>query len=193
MNIIQVGCNKGNDHVYKYILENIDRIKNIYLIDVSKEAIEIAKENYKNIKNVYFYNIAICDSEDIKELEIFYAEDLSSGHLSSRKNHHTDHNNPNPINSFFIKAITINKFIEENNIGHVDILFIDTEGLDCKIVSSINLDIYNINQIYFEHMHSEKSFDNGNSEIYKNTIKKLINNNYHINKLSEDTIAIKEG
>jgi hypothetical protein len=61
MNIIQIGCNDGNDHVYSYIKDNIENINNIYLIDVSNKALEKAKLRYANIPNAYFYNLAICD------------------------------------------------------------------------------------------------------------------------------------
>jgi FkbM family methyltransferase len=191
MNIVQIGCNDGNDHVYNYIVKNIDSIKNIYLIDASKESIKNAELHYKDISNVKFFNIGICESEDMKELEIFYAENLSSEHLSFRKNHHTDHGNPNDISSFNVKSMTINNFIKENNIDIVDILYIDAEGLDCRIVQSIDFKTYDIKKIHFEHQHCENTFSEGNCNEYINVIGKLKEYGYLIEKNGPDTIAVK--
>jgi FkbM family methyltransferase len=191
MNIIQIGCNNGNDHAYIYIKDNIQDIKNIYLIDVSSKALEKAKLRYIDISNTNFYNLAICDSEDIKELEIFYAEDISSEHLSFRKNHHTSHGNKNTINSFNIKSITINNFIKENKIDIVDILYIDTEGLDCRIVQSIDFNMCNIKKIHFEHVHCEHPFSQGDCNEYINVVNKLTEYGYTVEKMHSDTIAVK--
>lgn len=158
---------------------------------MSKESIDLAKETYKNIPNTNFFNIGISDNENQDKLEIFYADDIKSPHLSYRKCHHSDHNNRHPVYSFYINCMSLNKFIETNNIDPLDILYIDTEGLDCNIVLSIDLDKYNIKKIQFEHMHSEKSFDDGNSFTYTQVCKKLKEAGYRIEKIDGDTIAVK--
>jgi hypothetical protein len=102
------------------------------------------------------------------------------------------HGNKNTINSFNIKSITINNFIKENKIKTVDILYIDTEGLDCRIVQSIDFKTCNVKKIHFEHAHCENTFSQGNCNEYINVVNKLTDAGYIIEKMYSDTIAIKE-
>ena len=40
---------------------------------------------------------------------------------------------------------------------NVDVLFIDAEGIDDKIIYSINFDKYNINKLYYENLHVDNT------------------------------------
>jgi hypothetical protein len=59
-----------------------------------------------------------------------------------------------------IKAMSINTFFKKYELTDIDILFIDAEGLDDAIISSIDFGSFNIKKIYFENLHLK------NPEIY---------------------------
>ena len=52
--------------------------------------------------------------------------------------------------------MTINKLFDKHNLIDIDILFIDAEGFDDRIIKDIDFGKYNINQLYYENMHIDK-------------------------------------
>ena len=50
-----------------------------------------------------------------------------------------------------IKTITLNKFIKENNIKNIDVLKIDTEGYEYKVLNGTKEQLNKVKYIYFEH------------------------------------------
>ena len=187
MNIVQIGCNNGRDHVLSFILSNQNNVENIYLIDASDKSIELAKDTYKNFKNVKFYTMAISDNENVDELELFFPSgDKVSEHISYSKNHVEKHLHPN-VDSFLIKASTLNKFLDENQIKSNIYLFIDTEGLDCRIVNTIDFDKFDIKFIRYEISHCAASC-NG---CYEESISLLNCKNYKISRVVDDIIGEK--
>ena len=49
--------------------------------------------------------------------------------------------------------MTLNQLLYRYNIREVDVLFIDTEGFDDKIIESINFNEFKIKEIYYENLH----------------------------------------
>ena len=52
-----------------------------------------------------------------------------------------------------VPSVTINQLLDKYQLTDIDVLFIDTEGFDDKIIKSIDFDKYNIKEIYYEHLH----------------------------------------
>jgi hypothetical protein len=57
------------------------------------------------------------------------------------------------VTSSKINNISINDLFKKYNLTSIDILFIDAEGYDDKIIKSINFDEFDIKKIYFENLH----------------------------------------
>jgi hypothetical protein len=52
-----------------------------------------------------------------------------------------------------VKCLSINNLFKKYNLVDIDILFIDTEGIDDLIIKSIDFDTFKIREIYFENLH----------------------------------------
>ena len=192
MNIVQIGCNYGNDHVFQYISENKDSISNAYLVEPIKNAFNLAIENYKDFPNVKLFNMAICIDENQDELELFTPSDEYRYEATSFSLKHVQmHFKGNDITSFKVPCKTISRFFDDLNLTQIDRLYIDTEGMDCKIIQTIDFNKYNIKRLQFEHIHSEQCVDFGNSQTYSELVQSLKNMGYGIHTYEYDTIAEK--
>lgn len=79
-----------------------------------------------------------------------------------------------------LPTFTLEKILDKNNIRHVDVLLIDTEGYDYKIVKQINFKKIKPKLIIFEHINLSKVDK-------ESSIKLLTQNGYRI-KAAEDGI-----
>lgn len=156
MNIVQIGCFDGNDDVYSFVSQNYMNIKKLILVDVLEEKIQEAKKRYSRYAFVDYVNIAIVDNDNIKNIVIYKPKNIVHGQLTSiYKNNISKFFQDPEIEQFDIDCITINKLFEKFYLKHIDRLYIDTEGLDCKIINSINYELYTINYIEYEYVHSD--------------------------------------
>ena len=151
MNLIQLGTNIANDD-FANIVKSLDKSKINNLILV--EPLDVCNYNisrcYKDY-NFIIENVAINTDPFIKK-ETFYVSKLNF--LSSLKQGHIEKHNTREIpKQIQIDAITINELFEKHRIHYVDILFVDCEGIDDKIIKSIDFDKYDIDKIYYEHIH----------------------------------------
>ena len=183
MNILQIGCNHGQDHVLEYIQSQTD-INQIILIDASLASLERCKETYQNIPNCKFLHNAVV-TDDSQFVNLFVpTNDHTSGHSSLSFDHVLKHNHEN-ISAIKVPAININVLLEIYK--PVDRLYIDTEGLDAQLVSAINFSKYKIPYIFFEFVHSDGAFSVGqNFERAKNL---LLNNGYQLTRVDTNIKA----
>jgi FkbM family methyltransferase len=188
MKILQIGCYDGNDHVYEYVSSNKDKITELYLIEPLSEALIMAKQLYSKLDFVKFYEMAIVD-DDINEVEFFYPKNIQEGQTSSINKNHSKLFQTEMI-SKKILAIKLDKFLEKHQIFNLDRLYIDTEGLDCKILNSLDLNRFNISFIEYEYIHSDGTHNFG--PIGEALERKLESHGYKIyNSLPFNKIAIK--
>jgi len=178
MNIIQIGCHIGNDHVYDFISTN--HCDKIILIDANPYVLEICKKKYSNISNVTFLNYAIVpDYTNNSSFIKFYIpkNDLISAHCSVSLEFIQKHDHKEWLEET-VPCITLNDLFEKIDISDIDRLYIDAEGLDAQIISSLNFSKNNIQYIYFEHMHSDGAFSHGLN--LEQAISRLKNNGYEL-------------
>lgn len=178
MNIVQIGCHTGEDHVYDFISKN--SCDKAILIDANPYVLDICELKYKNINNVTFLNYAIVPeySNNSKFIKFYIPQkDKISAHCSLSLDFIKKHNHEQWIEEE-IPCMTLNElFLETNLVGkRIDRLYIDAEGLDSQIILSLDLSKTNIEYIYFEHMHSDGAFSHGPN--LKKVIDKLQQNNY---------------
>ena len=166
INILQIGCQDGNDEVFEFVKNNENSIEKIVLIDANEKSLQLAKNTYKNIKNVEFLNLAILPIDiDNKEINIYYPEIDETGETTSIfkdfvfKNNQEKNKN---IKSFLVKTESMNKILEK--YPETTHLYIDVEGLDALNIFSIKTENFqNIKELTFEYVHVD-----GFSEIEKN-------------------------
>jgi hypothetical protein len=183
MKILQIGCNNGKDHVLQYI-KNHDNITEVILIDASSEAIARCKETYSDIPNSTFLHSAVV-TDDSGFVDLFIpTNDDGSEHSSLNFDHLVKHHHKN-ISNIKVPAININILLEIHK--SIDRLYIDTEGLDAQLVSSINFSKYKIPYIFFEFVHSDGAFNIGTN--FERAINVLTNNGYKLNKIDTNIEA----
>lgn len=160
---IQVGSNDGrsNDPLYKFI--NLYKCRGV-LIEPVKYIFEKLKENYNNIDDIYFENIAISDTNSIQKFyEIKQNNDpnlphwynqLSSFNLKTILSYRSKIPNiESLIQETDIETKSINNILNKYQNPDLNILHIDTEGYDYEIIKSINFDLICPSILIYEHKH----------------------------------------
>jgi FkbM family methyltransferase len=125
----------------------------VFLIEANPINIEKLKESYKNFNNIKIFNIGVTNNNS-KKIEFYFAEDDVPHYQTCSMNFENIkiHKPFSKISSFKIDAIHIQKFLEKNNIKKIDYLFIDLEGIDFEILSSINFKKVDIRNISIEYI-----------------------------------------
>jgi len=156
---IDIGAHKGE--TVELFNKNF-KVKNFYCFEASSINFEKLKKNFLNLKNqnIYFYNYAIGEEENIRD---FYQLDESSSSTLTQINQNSNYykkkmkilNLLSIKKKLFkptkVKTTTLSKFIRENNIENIDVLKIDTEGYEYKVLIGAKEEINKIKYIYFEH------------------------------------------
>ena len=177
--------------------------KNILLVEpVPYNYLEL-ESVYGKSENIFISRNGVIDQNKIDSF-YFVKKDsipLLGKHWASQigsfdKNHILNHKNKrfkiedSDIDKIDINFITFNDLIKEYSIGSIEMLQIDIEGAEYKIMKSINYDELSINQILFESKHFDGTFKEGER---LDEIKKLLTSkNYKIRKQDKENIlAVK--
>jgi FkbM family methyltransferase len=177
MKIIQIGANNGKDEVFDFINQNRFNVELAILIEPIPFIIDDLKDQYKELDNISIENIAINDDPNSKHLTLYYIENSNYEVSSFNKEHvivHKPKDEINEIKFLDIPCMTFNNIMEKYNLIDLDYLFIDTEGLDVHIITSIDFQKYNIKNIIFEQIHADGPFNIGeNAKQTLNYLEKL--------------------
>lgn len=113
-------------------------------------------QNYSDVKNknINILNLAITPTDE-KEVTLYLYR--SHGH-SSLLNRAT----LNSTREVKCPSMKLSAFLTEQDIGTVEVLFIDCEGLDLLILKSTNLFDLDIKCIYFEYWPHQNDDKSGN-------------------------------
>jgi FkbM family methyltransferase len=137
--IFDIGANKGQSiERYKKIFQK----STIHSFEPNIDEINILKEKYQNEKNLFLNNLAVGEKEGNLEFNI----NARSGHSSFkelipnttwlkkrsfRENVDSENYTSKKVNS---KIITLDDYVKKNNIENIDILKIDTQGYEDKVL-----------------------------------------------------------
>ena len=155
MNIIQIGCHAGGDHVHDFIKHNASNIETCVLIDANPNVMESLRENYSQFSFCKFRNLAVLPIETKGyEIDLFYPACSSTSQIcSTNREFVVKHAHTEDILSYKVPTISLNSLLKE--YPKTDILFIDTEGLDAINLLSVNFSETNLKQIIFEYLHTD--------------------------------------
>jgi FkbM family methyltransferase len=183
MKFIQIGAHIGNDEAYN-IIKNYD-VEFGLLIEPLPHLIPKLKEFYKDIPNIIIENKAISIQQE-KNIVFYYDTKDSNTELGSiNKQHLIDHKvNKDDIKEIIVPTETLGSILDRYNIQELDYLFIDTEGLDCLIINTLDFQKYKIHNIIFEDLHSDGSWTKGIN--YNTTIKKMKSEGYKTEKINNN-------
>lgn len=186
MKIVQIGCNNGDDEIYKIISSQL--VDFALLVDANPFVIEeLAKVRYKSFNNVKIECHLISNDEAEKHFYIPHFEGHKySQHSSLSKDHILKHGHKlEDSKSFLMKSISIEKLFKSNDLNIIDYLYIDCEGEDFNIVNSIDFNKFKIKKITFEHAHIPNREEN-----YPYILNKLKNYGYEIESIELGNITL---
>ncbi len=166
LNIVQIGSNDGMMGDPLFRLVNKNKRWKVLFVEPVPYLFEKLKHNYKVSPRFIFENVAINDGSS----QVFYSvkEEVKNeiptlptwiqGLGSFYKENITKHLNgvlkPYIVKTK-IKGITLKELFERNQINSLDLLHIDAEGYDWKILSQLNLKKYSPSLILFEYHNLE--------------------------------------
>ena len=187
--LIQIGANDGKrfDEISKFIKNN-NELKAV-LVEPVKKYFEQLKENYKDLKNVRFENSAISKNNEVnflycvKDRFLENYQDHVKGINSNEIQHLLNHNvKKSHIEKIKVETLTFKNLIKKYDLTEIDLLYIDVEGYDDKIVLDF-LDNSHLRPILiFEYIHIKNT-------SLKILIKRLLNENYKILRVEENIIC----
>lgn len=156
---IQIGACDGvsNDPIYNLVKKNCDKFEGLVLEPVEYLFNRLEK-NYFFCKNITLLNAAVHNSK--KETEIYKVKEESLVKLPewavgissfSRFHHLISGVSTDYLESEKVRCFSLNEIFENYNFFDVNILIIDTEGYDYKILNEIDFNKYSPYLIIFEY------------------------------------------
>ena len=184
--LVQIGANDGISHDHLHNIIKKYSLESLLLEPIEKYFFDL-KNNYSNYKNVRIENSALSVNNEILFLHKVNPKyfnkygTLSSGISSFYKDHLVKHGiKEKHIIKEKVNQISFNELLKKYNINSFDLLLIDTEGYDYRIVNDFFLKIKKIKPIIiFEWSHIKYS----ELEI---TLNSIINNNYSFFPVGDD-------
>lgn len=188
MNIVQIGCNNCKDHVFDFVKEKENQLKELIVVDVLPRCIESAKSQYSFLEErLTAVNAAIGIRNGL--IDFFHPEDDNQSMHSSSSLDHVQKHGHKIVRQITVPCLNINDFLSSLKLEKIDYFFIDTEGMDVPILLEMDFDKYTPMNLQFEHYHSEGVFSS-KGENRSNLLNKLKKFNYSISVENEyDTIA----
>ncbi len=167
ISIVDVGAHYGE--TIKLFSKKID-VKKIYSFEASPQNYKILKKNIskKKFENVEIYNLGLGD-----KIEKNYINQTieSSSSTINRLNQTSKYfekklkilkirNKEEFYQKIPVKILTLDYFIEQNDIHQIDLLKIDTEGYELNVLKGLSKNIKKIKLIYFEHHYDDMIIKN---------------------------------
>jgi FkbM family methyltransferase len=165
MKIVQLGANKGDDELAKYIKKNYDKLDFALFVEPNLLHIEDLKKCYEGYENVFIENVAIKPSSYEQDtLKLYYYEDdaplyqIASCIKSHIEKHYRYSNyTEDKIHEFEVPALTIDELFLKYNIQELDWLLLDVEGIDAELLLNTEWSKYDIKKIEYEELHLEEN------------------------------------
>jgi len=189
--LIQIGANDGerfdvlNYYIKKYQTKSL-------LVEPIKENYEKLKKNYENCSFVSFDNCAISVNNEITHLYKVSSKYIKNynnhipGITSFDKEHLLKHGvKSHHIISENVTSINMKNLISKHNLKSFDLLFVDAEGYDGKIVIDFLTSTLIRPIIILEFIHIK-------NDVFKNLINNLEQKKYIFFSLDENLVCYPE-
>ena len=189
INIFDVGANEGRwiDSVNEFFKK-----PNIHAFEPSEKEFQILKEKYSEERNIVLNNFALGEIEDEQYFNINYKGGLNSFYDVNQNTNwfRRQQNNKKVFNENFtlkkqkVSINTIDNYLISKNIEFIDIVKIDTQGYEPKVLEGA------LNALKSKKIQTILA-ENIISDIYKSNVsffeleKNLINNGYKLISLDD--------
>jgi FkbM family methyltransferase len=158
----------------------------VCLIEPTPYLFDALRKLYQHNERVTLLNVAVSpDPEEV--VEFFYAKKSANtvrgygDQLGSLSGQHATNHDPNfapHISKIQVTAMTMTGLLSHLNAHSIDVLFIDTEGYDAKILLSFPFNRLLPKKILFEHKHADGTFRVGKN--FASVLTLLESFGYHI-------------
>ena len=182
--ILDVGANKGQ--TIRRFLDLFDN-PTIHAFEPVEEAIQKIRENYSTHRNIFINNHALGDKRETKNFNISHRTENSTFHQfnSNTKWLKTRSRQYNVGVNEYVKKVekvnieTIDDYVVKNKIEKIDILKMDTEGYEDKVLSGA---INTLRENKIKIVLTELAFDNVRDKYlsFSDLEKYLVPNNYRL-------------
>ena len=137
---VDIGSHKGT--YTDLILNNISVTEKLILIEPQKHIFKFIQNKYKNNDNIVIYNNVISDKEKIVKLFINKHDLTSSLTKINQKNKYLNFKaklfggsvNQMITNKYNVKSINLRKLVKKEKLKFIDLIKIDTEGHELKVL-----------------------------------------------------------
>lgn len=164
--VVQIGANAGYDDLTPIIYKHKETINKFIAVEPLILHNESLNKCYSSISGFIIDNRIITTDTNQKQSTLYYNTNDGPGFeiASLDPSHIKKHMTPmrkdlssGEIKSSTVPAITLNNLFKLHNLKHIDLLVIDVEGWDLKLIMDINFDEFNIDCIIYEHIHINKN------------------------------------
>lgn len=199
---VHLGANDGiwDDPIFRFIRR--DNWKGI-LVEPQKNIFQRLEKNYGKTNNLIFENCAVSDKRETKKLyKISFSDSpwasclsrfneeslkalVKSGYVEKRaleENIKMPNDLSKCISFEIVECYTLPEILNKHNFLNFDVLVVDIEGYEDKIIFSIDFNVVKPKVILYEHTHQDTAL----KEKCKNY---LIKNGYNILVFESDILA----
>lgn len=163
MVIVQIGTNQGHDEVTNLVKANAGKIATLLLVEPLALHNEAIRQCYKDFTQAVIENACITDDQQMTETPFYYhvADKRPYEVASMDPQHPLKHSvlgaelTENGLTCTKVRAMTAGQLFDKYGLNSIDVLWIDAEGMDDRIIYSIDLGKYDISTIVYEHLHIE--------------------------------------
>lgn len=163
MKLLQIGSHKGYDDFTEIVKKiNPSDVELLLLVEPNQEFNSDLKSCYFNY-NPIIENIVISTDNSKRKTKFYSCDknfypDKDGSNYSELSSLIREHLLKHDINDSYIveseiECSTINNIFEKYKITNLDILFVDVEGFDYNLITSIDFEKYDIKKIYYENLH----------------------------------------
>lgn len=204
--IVQIGAHNGYTWNDKYITDELKPEHSAIFVEPIKELFDVMVVNHNKFRpnNNYIFLNKACSNYNgtldlyIPNIELFSRETESKyiqlgvpvwtdQLVSALPDHVKGHRINLDTKVVNVECVTLDKIVEEYEIGSIDILHVDTEGHDYEVLMGLNFNNIKPKIIVFEHKH----IDGTNSPLgdrYNQIMKHLFDFGYDKTDMdTEDT------
>lgn len=143
----------------------------VFSYDPTPRAVKYVIDNTTHIKNYHFYDIGLWDQDT--NIKFYVPKNTEHVSLSAL-------NLQNTNDYIELKVRRINGIMRDNGHKSIDLLKIDIEGAEYKVIDSIIQDKLEIKMILVEFDELYNCIDNNYIYRIKNTVRSLLQNNYRL-------------
>ena len=153
INLIQLGSNTGKDHVTDFIERYNDIINKVLLVEALPQLADQLRDNYREFNtDISVHSCAVSDKNGTAD---FYFLENTNLRLSSLlPNVHSDF--MRGTSKITVPTLTFDSLCAKHSMNKVDVLFVDIEGYDEDVISTIDFAKYNIGTLVWEFNHSRR-------------------------------------